>query len=69
MFTLNNSDSSFSRANNTNSSGSGSTDSLIEEANCFLHVAKQKLVTTQDWTQIQAKKSFKRKNKTYDLEY
>ena len=69
MCTLNNSESSFSKTSNTNSSGSGSTDSLIEEANDFLHVAKQKLVTTQDWTQIQAKKISKGRNKTYDLEY
>ena len=70
MCTLNNSESSFSRTSNTNSSGSGSTDSLIEEANDFLQVARKKLVTTQDWTQIQAKKSSKnRQNKSYDLEY
>ena len=68
--TFNNSESSFSRTSYTNSSRSGSTDSVIEEANDFFQVAKKKLVTTQDWTQIQAKKSSKnRQNKSYDLEY
>lgn len=36
---------------------SGSTDSLIEEADGFLKVAKEKLVTTQDWSDILANKS------------
>ena len=37
-------------------SSSGSTDSLIEEANHFLNVAKEKLVTTQDWSVIKSAK-------------
>ena len=66
LCTLNN-ELSFSRSN----SSGGSTDSLIEEANDFLQVSKQKLVTTQDWSNIQDKKLAKkrRKNKSYDLEY
>ena len=66
LCTLNKSDPTFSRSN----SSGGSTDSLIEEANDFLHVAKTKLVTTQDWTHIQAKKSVrKRENKSHELDY
>ena len=41
---------------NGSSSSAGSTDSLIEEANDFLAVAKEKLVTTADWNKIKAKK-------------
>ena len=67
LCTLDNSENSFSRSN----SSGGSTDSLIEEANDFLQVAKKKLVTTQDWSHIQNKKSVKkrRRNKSYELEY
>ena len=38
-----------------NSQNSGSTDSLIEEAENFLQIAKSKLVTTQDWSTIKNK--------------
>ena len=44
----------FSRSRS--SSESGSTDSLLEEVNDFLNVAKHKLVTMKDWEQIRAKK-------------
>ena len=37
-------------------SSGGSTDSLLEEANDYLFVAQQKLVTAQDWREIEARK-------------
>ena len=36
---------------------SGSTDSLLEEANNFLDIAKDRFVTSEDWTEIKSKKN------------
>ena len=46
----------FTGSGSENSSLSGSTNSLLDEVNDFLQVAKTKLVTVQDWEQIRAKK-------------
>ena len=34
---------------------SGSTDSLLEEANNFLDIAKNRFVTSEDWIEIKSK--------------
>ena len=36
---------------------SGSTDSLLEEANNFLDIAKDRFVTSKDWIEIKSKKN------------
>ena len=36
---------------------SGSTDSLLEEANNFLDIAKNRFVTSEDWIEIKSKKN------------
>ena len=46
-----------------NSSSSGSTDSLLDEANDFLGVAKTKLVTEDDWEGIAERKKIRRTTK------
>ena len=43
--------------------GSESTDSLLEEAQQYLKVAKTKLVTIEDWSKIQEEKQIRKKLK------
>lgn len=46
----------------TSLSSSGSTSSLIDEANHFLDIAKEKFLTVDDWTDIHNRKSARKKS-------
>ena len=48
--------------NRTSHSSGGSTDSLLEEANDYLFVAQQKVVTCEDWKEIEARKGTRKQN-------
>ena len=59
------------KKSNSSNNSSGSTDSLLEEANNFLEIAKERFVTTEDWVEIKSKKSSKKSsvsNSVRDLE-
>ena len=59
------------KKSNSSNNSSGSTDSLLEEANNFLEIAKERFVTTEDWIEIKSKKSSKKSsvsNSVRDLE-
>ena len=48
--------------NRTGHSSGGSTDSLLEEANDYLLVAQQKVVTCEDWKDIEARKETRKQD-------
>ena len=47
---------------NAEHSSGGSTDSLLEEANDYLFVAQQKVVTCQDWKEIDARRETRKQD-------
>ena len=47
---------------NSEHSSGGSTDSLLEEANDYLFVAQQKVVTCQDWKEIDARRETRKQD-------
>ena len=47
---------------NAEHSSGGSTDSLLEEANDYLYVAQQKVVTCQDWKEIDARRETRKQD-------
>ena len=47
---------------NAEHSSGGSTDSLLEEANDYLYVTQQKVVTCQDWKEIDARRETRKQD-------